>query len=108
MMSHLYTIPQNGLLQQSPTRKGGRSDQIIIGMCCSLSDKMGMRDGRQETQPEFTPRLTMTAVQGQTVAKGNSRSMLTSDAQPDGRKSRRRKGEAKEKKQGRQGQGGQS
>lgn len=38
---------------------------------------MGMRDGCQETQPEFTPRLTVTAVQGQTGAKGNSRSMLT-------------------------------
>ena len=48
-----------------------------MGMCCSLSDTMGMGDGRQETQPEFTPRLMMTVVQSQAVAEGNSRSMLT-------------------------------
>lgn len=67
---------------------------------------MGMGDGRQGTQPEFTPRLMMPAVQGQAVAKGDSRSMLILGCPVRWKKEQEEEGEAKEEKQG--GQGGQT
>lgn len=66
---------------------------------------MGVGDGRQGIQPEFTPRLMMTAVQGQAVAKGNSHSMLTlrctvrwkEEQEKEGERQRRRNREGKGK-----------
>lgn len=66
---------------------------------------LGMGDGRQGVQLEFTPRLMMTVVQGQAVAKGNSRSMLTvrctvrwkEEQEEEGERRRRRNREDKGK-----------
>lgn len=64
---------------------------------------MGVGDGRQGIQPEFTPRLMMTAVQGQAMAKGNSHSMRTlkctvrwkEEQEEEGERQRRRNREGK-------------